>query len=158
MRITDRLKVEHGVFLQQLRMLRELVALKAPAPILAAVVETIAVAEERHSEIEDGALYPALTRALGEGFPALVAVRAEHLDIREHVAKIRSGAFDEADVDAFARVLHDHLEREIHSTFALAEEWLTEQELTTMCNWNVEHVFDAAGRRALWAKQWLGGG
>ena len=41
MRITDRLKVEHGVFLQQLRVLRSLVELDAPTPILAAVVETI---------------------------------------------------------------------------------------------------------------------
>jgi hemerythrin-like domain-containing protein len=155
MKITDRLKVEHGVFLQQLRLLHDLVAAKAPRPVLAAVVETIAVAEERHSEIEEKALYPLLARALGESFPALLAVRAEHGIIRQRVAGIRSGVFDEVDVEAFGRILHDHLEREIHSLFALAEEWLTEPQLTSACNWNVEHVYEAAGQRELFTRQWL---
>ena len=156
MKITHRLKVEHGVFLQQVKVVRELIALEAPPAVLAATVETIATAEERHSEIEDRALYPALTRALGEGFPALVAVRAEHAAIRQAVAKIRSGDFETADVERFARILRDHLEHEIHSLFALADEWLTEEQLTSMCNWNVEHVYDEAGQRTLWARQWLG--
>jgi len=156
MKITDRLKVEHGVFLQQLKVVRELLALDAPPAVLAAIVETIATAEERHSEIEDRALYPALTRALGDGFPALVAVRAEHAAIRQAVATIRSGEFVAADVEHFARIVRDHLEHEIHSLFALAEEWLTEEQLASMCNWNVEHVYEEAGQRALWARQWLG--
>src|SRR5262249_3658215 len=78
MRITDRLKVEHGVYLQQLRTLQELLALKAPRPVLAAVVDTIASSEERHAEIEERALYPALINALGPQFPALAAVARDH--------------------------------------------------------------------------------
>jgi hemerythrin-like domain-containing protein len=156
MKITDRLKVEHGVFLQQLKIVRELVALGAPREVIAAAVETIAVAEGRHSEIEDAALYPALTRALGEEFPALVAVRAEHAAIRQAVARIRGGDFDSSDVERFVSLLHDHLEHEIHGLFVLAEEWLTEEQLTSMCNWNVEHVYEEAGQRALWMRQWLG--
>lgn len=156
MKITDRLKVEHGVFLQQLRYLGEMLAAGVPPALLAAVVETIASAEERHSEIEDKALYPLLTKALGENFPALVAVRGDHEAIRSAVARIRGGSFEAADVEAFAHLMRDHLEREIHSLFALAEEWLTEAQLTSMCNWNVEHVFDATGQREAWVRQWLG--
>jgi hemerythrin-like domain-containing protein len=153
MKITDRLKVEHGVFLQQLRVLRALVDLKASGPILAAVVETIATAEELHSQIEEQALYPALAKVLGPGSSALVKVAGEHAALRQKVAKVRGGDFDVADVVAFADLLHDHLEHEIHTLFALADEWLTETQLVSMCNWNVEHVYDAAGQRALWMRQ-----
>jgi len=155
MKVTDRLKAEHGVFLQQLRVLRSLVELKAPNPILAAVVETIAVAEEQHSQIEEQALYPALAKVLGPGSPALVAVASEHAALRQRVAKIRGGEFDVADVTEFADVLRDHLEHEIHTLFALADESLTETQLVSMCNWNVEHVYDVAGQRALWMRRWL---
>jgi len=155
MKITDRLKVEHGVFLQQLRVLRRLVELKAPKPILAAVVETIAAAEEQHSQIEEQALYPVLAKVLGPGASALVTVATEHAGLRQGVARIRGGDFDVADVVAFADLLHDHLEREIHTLFALADEWLTEEQLVSMCNWNVEHVYDAAGQRAVWMRNFL---
>jgi len=152
MKITDRLKVEHGVFLQQLRVLRSLVELKAPNAILAAVVETIATAEEQHSQIEEQALYPALAKVLGPGSSALLSVAKEHAALRQSMARIRGGDFE----DTFADLLNDHLEHEIHTLFALADEWLTETQLTTMCNWDVEHVYDAAGQRALWMRR-LGG-
>jgi hemerythrin-like domain-containing protein len=155
MKITDRLKVEHGVFLQQLRVLRRLVELEAPKPILAAVVETIATAEEQHSQIEEQALYPVLAKVLGPGASALVTVATEHAGLRQAVARIRGGDFEVADVVAFADLLHDHLEREIHTLFALADEWLTEEQLVSMCNWNVEHVYDAAGQRAAWMRNFL---
>jgi len=156
MKITDRLKVEHGVFLQQLRVLRSLVELKAPHPILAAVVETIATAEEQHSQIEEQALYPALAKVLGPGSSALVTVAKEHAGLRQAVARIRGGDFEGAEVTAFADLLNEHLEHEIHTLFALADEWLTEAQLTSMCNWDAEHVYDAAGQRALWMRR-LGG-
>jgi hemerythrin-like domain-containing protein len=155
MKITDRLKVEHGVFLQQLRVLRSLIGVKAPNPILAAVVETIAVAEEQHSQIEEQTLYPALAKVLGPGSSALVTVAGEHAALRQRVAKIRGGAFDLADVKEFADLLYDHLEREIHTLFALADEWLTETQLVSMCNWNVEHVYDAVGQRDVWMRDRL---
>jgi hemerythrin-like domain-containing protein len=156
MKITDRLKVEHGVFLQQLRVLRSLVELKAPNTILAAVVETIATAEEQHSQIEEQALYPALAKVLGPGSSALLTVAKEHAALRQSTAWIRGGDFEATDVVAFADLLNDHLEHEIHTLFALADEWLTEAQLTSMSNWDAEHVYDAAGQRALWMRR-LGG-
>ena len=155
MKITDRLKVEHGVFLRQLRVLRSLVEMKAPNPVLAAVVEAIAFAEEQHSQIEEQVLYPALAKVLGPGSSALLTVAREHSALRQLVAKIRGGGFEADDVVAFADHLHEHLENEIHTLFALADEWLAETQLVSMCNWNVEHVYEAAGQRALWMRQWL---
>jgi hemerythrin-like domain-containing protein len=155
MKITDRLKVEHGVFLQQLRVLGSLIELEAPKPVLAAAVETIAAAEEQHSQIEEQALYPALAKVLGPGSSALLSVANEHATLRQGVARIRAGEFEVADVAAWADLLHEHLEHEIHTLFALADEWLPEAQLDSMCNWNVEHVYDAAGQRALWRRQWL---
>ena len=155
MKITDRLKVEHGVFLCQLRLLRGLVELKAPTPILAAVVETIAVPEEQHSQIEEQALYPALAKVLGPGSSALLAVARDHAALRQQVARIRGGDFEIADISRFADLLHEHLEHEIHTLFALADEWLTEAQLVSMCNWNVEHVYDAAGERAVFMRDWV---
>ena len=156
MKVTDRLKVEHGVFLQQLRVLRSLIELKAPKPLLAAVVETIGVAEEQHAQIEEQALYPALAKVMGPGSSALASVANEHATLRQGVARIRGGAFEVADVADWADLLHEHLEHEIHTLFALADEWLPEEQLVSMCNWNVEHVYDAAGQRSLWLRQLLG--
>jgi hemerythrin-like domain-containing protein len=153
--MTDRLKVEHGVFLQQIRLVRRLVAEGAPKAVLAAVVETIAVAEEQHSQLEERTLYPALAKVLGPASPDLLAVARDHAALRQSLARIRGGEFDAADVTRFAQILDEHLEREIHSLFALADEWLTEEQLVSMCNWNVEHVYDAAGRRADWVRDRL---
>src|SRR5882672_6827663 len=101
MKITERLKAEHGVFLYQLDRLEELSLGDTPMDVLAAVVETIASAEDHHSMIEDQVLYPALVQANSGEFPLLRKARAEHVEIRRLVTRIRSGAFDELTVCAF---------------------------------------------------------
>lgn len=153
MKITERLKVEHGVFLDQLRLLEEMAAAASPAPVLAAVVETIAVAEQRHDELEDRLLYPDLARAIGQDHPALVQVAADHQRIRDLIARIRSGDFQASDIVAFVAVLREHLEREIHSVFLLAGEWIPEERLTALGDWDAEHLFSAAGERERWLQR-----
>jgi hypothetical protein len=32
---------------------------------------------------------------------------------------------------------------------------LTDAQLSAVCNPNVEHVYDAAGQRELWARRWM---
>lgn len=147
MKITDRLKAEHGVFLWQLDHLQDLVRREAPAEVLKAVAETIAAAEERHSSTEDRVLYPALARAIGREFPLLQRSRAAHDELRRLVGKIRIGEFEASTVDAFAERLRDHLEREIHDVFALAEELLGAEKLVAMANWNVDHIHDVNASR-----------
>jgi len=68
MTISERLKAEHGVFLYQLDRLEELALANTPMEVLAAVVETIASAEDHHAMIEDRVLYPALVQANGGEF------------------------------------------------------------------------------------------
>jgi hemerythrin-like domain-containing protein len=143
MKITDRLKVEHGVFLRQLRYLEQLLEHDAPKAVLATVVETIAKAEEHHTMIEDRLLYPELTKVFGEDLPALRELAQEHDQVRRLVATIRSGDFDGDVVHRFLQALRVHLEREIHQVFPLVEEILSPERLASLSNWDAEHVMEA---------------
>jgi hemerythrin-like domain-containing protein len=144
MKITERLKAEHGVFLYQLERLQELVRVNAPLAVLAAVVETIASAEDHHAMIEDQVLYRALVAANGGEFPLLRTARVEHVELRRLVARIRAKDFNEHTVSAFAALLRGHLEREIHGLFALAEELLPEETLISLANWDADHLREVA--------------
>lgn len=146
MKITERLNVEHGVFLKQLDHLERLLREGAPRPVLAAVVQTIGAAMQPHCDIEERSLCPALAEVLGSAVSPLSIVTAKHEDIEELRRVIDSGAFDEADVDAFVRALREHMEEEIHVLFPMAEEWLPPERLVSMSNWNVEHVRERAAR------------
>ena len=152
MRITDRLKAEHGVFLRQLRTLERMHAEGAPKETLAAAVRTIAEAEAHHSDLEDRVLYPALTRVVGPGDPGLQAVAREHARLREMSDAILAGG-DAADVAEYARLAREHFEHEIHGVFVMAEEWLEDAELERMANWNVDHTFEETGRPAPWKEK-----
>lgn len=156
MKITDRLKVEHGVFLLQLRYLEELLRRHAPPATLVAAVETIAIAEENHSLIEDRVLYPALATALGSDLPVLKQIEEDHRESKELVARIRAGDTDEATVRAWVERLRTHMEREIHATFVLIEETIALERLVSMCNWETEHIYGEMGKRSAWVEKWLG--
>ena len=147
MKITERLKVEHGVFLFQLDHLEKLVRSQAPPQILKAVVEAIASAEEHHTEIEDRPLFPALAKAAGRELPLLVKSGQEHHEVKNLVDLIRSGSFDEVTVTSFVELMRKHLEREIHDVFTLVEEMIPTEQLVSMSNWDVEHLYEANAKR-----------
>jgi len=150
MRITDRLKAEHGVFLKQLKALDRLLQQGAPKEQLAAVVAVFAEAEEHHSDLEERVLYPALAKIVGAGEPRLLAVAREHARLRELKSKIAGGAFAPADVAEYVRAAREHFEHEIHGLFVLAEDLLDDGELSRMANWNVDHTYEELGRKAPW--------
>lgn len=150
MKLTDRLKVEHGVFLRQLAFLDALCAADAPPVALRAVVEAIIAAEEQHALVEERTLYPALEDLLGPAAPVLQASAAEHRAVAALAQRVREPGFGTGDVAAFATALRDHLEREIHDVFRLAEDLLTEERLASLWNWNEEHLFEAMGQREKW--------
>jgi hemerythrin-like domain-containing protein len=147
MKVTDRLKVEHGIFLEQLRFLEELVVRNAPPLVLRAVVETIAAAEEHHSQVEEQVLFPAVTNVMGEGFTPLLSVEADHQLIQSLTAQIQSGDVDRDVVLAYVAVMRNHMEEEIHGLFPLLDEILGEERLETLSNWNEEHVLIEAGKQ-----------
>jgi hemerythrin-like domain-containing protein len=152
MKITDRLKVEHGVFLLQLRRLQEMAEKQAPAEALRSTLETIATAEEWHSLLEDRVLYPALAETLGKDNAFLQEVAEDHRMLRVLADKVRGGSFTVEDVTAYATRLRAHLEREIHGIFRLADQRIAPERLAAMCNWDAEHIFEEAGKREEWLR------
>ena len=142
MKITDRLKVEHGVFLRQLKYVEQLLEHEATRAVLAAAVETVAQAEAHHTMIEDRLLYPELTKVFGKEFQPLVELAEDHAHIHRLVSVIRSGAFDEDDVHRFVDSLRVHLEKEIHQIFPLVEEILGPERLVSLSNWDAEHILE----------------
>jgi hemerythrin-like domain-containing protein len=152
MKITDRLKVEHGVFLLQLRRLEEMAARGAPLEVQQATLETIATAEEWHSALEDRLLYPALAETLGEDNAILREVAEDHRALKALSDRVRAGGFTREDVLAYGKRLRSHLEREIHGVFRLAEQRISPERLSDMCNWDAEHIFEEAGKREEWLR------
>ena len=149
MRLTERLKVEHGVYLLQLRHLEALLEADAPAAVLSAVVRAIAVAEEHHSKLEDTVLYPALARAVGQEFEPLAQIARDHQQLVE-LAAAATGSGGGEDVRAFVALLRAHLEREIHNIFPLADELLPTLVLNAMGNWEEDHIYEELGQPAPW--------
>jgi hemerythrin-like domain-containing protein len=147
MRITERLKAEHGVLLFQLRHLQDLVRLGASLEVLKAVVDTIANADDRHSGMEARLLYPALAMVVGPESPLLQRSKAAHEELRRLRAWIDAGVFDSSTVDAYAERLRDHLEREIHDVFAVVEDSLPAERLAAMSSWDVDHIHEVNARR-----------
>lgn len=153
MKITDRLKVEHGIFLVQLRHLEQMVATRAPSAALAAAIETIARAETHHAALEDRLLYPALAEKVGADAQPLRGIKADHQRIQEQLDAIRAGQADAQNTTELVRTLRDHMEREIHEVFVLAERVIPEPALHSMCNWDVQHIFEESGNEALFLER-----
>lgn len=149
MKITERLKVEHGVYLLQLRHLEALIDAQAPAEVLKAVVRAVAMAEDQHSKLEDNVLYPELSKIVGDGFAPLVEVKEDHRRLAELSGRAAASG-DPGDVRAFIELLRGHLEREIHNLFPLAEEVLSAELLRSLGNWQEEHIFREMGQPAPW--------
>lgn len=146
MKITDRLKVEHGVFLQQLCYLEALLDGGAPDAALQVAAATIAVAEEHHSRIEEQLLHPTLARRFGPDFPPLLQVTQDHLRLAKLVEAIRAGTVDRNLVRAYIMALRTHLENELHGFLPLAEKAIPPGQLTAMCDWDAEHIQETEGR------------
>lgn len=148
MKITERLNVEHGVFLTMLERLEDLVQLKAPSDVLAGVAQTVLDVIEPHCRIEDRWLYPTLAGAFGHDFPPLAAAEAEHHEIQKLAREVQGVGCSARAVSALVVALGSHIEKEIHLIFPLAEEWIPEETLSQMCDWYAEHVRDRSGRHA----------
>jgi hemerythrin-like domain-containing protein len=155
MKITERLKAEHGVLLILLDHLDRLLNQRAGRETLQATVDAISTAEEEHGRIEDRLLFGLLAESLRPEHPALLALREDHRQIKYLARQICLGVFDEEMVRAYSRRLREHIERETHYFFPLVEELISEVALTRFGNWDEEHVLREA-RRAPSAELWLG--
>jgi hemerythrin-like domain-containing protein len=155
MKITERLKAEHGILLILLDHLDELLHRRAGRETLQATVEAIATAEEEHGRAEDRLLFGLLAESLQPEHPALLTLREDHRQVRYLARQISLGVFDEDMVRRYSRRLRGHIERETHYFFPLVEEVISEVALASMGNWDEEHVLREA-RRAQSTELWLG--
>jgi hemerythrin-like domain-containing protein len=130
MRITDRLRAQNDVVLQQLEHLERLINGGAAADVLAAVVETIAAAEEEHSVNEEPILISALGRVLGPGYPALREISEDHRHLRRLRSQMASGDCDVLQARVFVEVLRAHLQREARDLFPLVDRWVERAALS----------------------------
>lgn len=138
MKVTELLNVEHGVFLTQLANLEKLLRANAPKESLAALVHSIALAVDAHKEIEEKFLYPAIEEALGPNFPPLIVMEQEHQAIERAIQNVASGTFNGGTVQFFIDTLRQHIHKEIKVLFPMAEDNISEQELSEMARKGLE--------------------
>ena len=155
MRITERLNVEHGVFLRQIADLEGRLLRGEPVEVLQGIVGVIMAAERPHRDIEDRLLYPALLEHFGSN-QALDDLEAEHQEI-DRLARLVSGPLEDAlAIGTLCRALRSHIEKEIHALFPLVEEWVPKPRLEAMCDFYLEHVYERSlGRASRGSQKWL---
>jgi len=130
MKVTECLNTEHGVFLLQLDTLKKMIDEKATLPELKAAVRVIGVAVEKHRDVEDKYLYPAIIRECGKEFPPIRVMEQEHEQITECIKKIESNSLKNYDpIKKFITILEEHIQKEIKVLFPMAEETISKEEL-----------------------------
>lgn len=155
MKITERLKAEHGILLILLDHLDEVLRRRAGREVLKATVDAIAAAEQGHALLEDKLLFGVLAESLSPECPTLTLLQDDHRCIGRVAQQICLGAFDEEMVRGYSSRLREHIERETHYFFPLVEELVPEDALARLGNWDEEHVLRAV-RRGPAADAWLG--
>ena len=75
--------------------------------------------------------------------------------IADLVGRIRAGEQSPERILELVKLMREHLEREIHGLFALAEEWIPAEKLESLSNWEEEHLYESLGRRLEWMERWL---
>ncbi len=141
MRITDRYRAEHAVFVQQLGVLTTMLRGGASLYEVIAGVRTLAAPLRTHAENEEHALFP----ALGPDADAPVQILTqEHSQIERWIGQMTApgSRVEVATIFAsFDRLLRGHIVREDEVLFPMAERALDESDLVAL-------DLDAAGARA----------
>ena len=155
MKVTERLKAEHGVLLTLLDHLEALLRSGAAPAVLRATTAAVAAAEETHALFEERLLFRLVAASLGPESPVVSSLLEEHEHIAELSRRILSGTFDEGTVGAYLAGLRQHIERETHRFFPLLDEIVPEERLVAASNWDAEHVArEAMGSRHRF-EEWL---
>jgi hemerythrin-like domain-containing protein len=146
MKTTERLNVENGLLLRQLDRLDEMAEAGTSPEVLHAVAQTIADAVQAHFETETR-LFPVVRQFAGRDSDRLEAVEVRHRAMAETVRELMSAAASRERLEAFRHALRQHLEREIHFLYPLAESCVPADKLVITGNWYVEHVHERATRK-----------
>jgi hemerythrin-like domain-containing protein len=155
MKVTERLKAEHGVLLMLLDHLEELLRSGYEPAVLRATTAAVAAAEEKHALFEERLLFRLVAASLGPDSPLVSSLLEEHDRIAELSRRILAGTFDEGTVGGYVAGLRQHIERETHRFFPLIDEIVPEDKLVAVSNWDAEHVArEAMGNRYRF-EEWL---
>ena len=155
MKVTERLKAEHGVLLSLLDHLDELVKAGAAPCVLQATASTVMAAEEKHALFEERLLFRLVAASLGPESRLVSSMLEEHATIADLGRRILAGADDVATVGAYATGLRAHIERETHRFFPLIDELVPEEKLVAVTNWDAEHVAYEAKENRSRFEEWL---
>jgi hemerythrin-like domain-containing protein len=155
MKVTDRLKAEHGVLLMLLDHLDDVLRSGAGTEVLRATTATVAAAEEKHALFEERLLFRLVSVSLGPDSPVVSSLLEEHERIAALSRQILAGTSDRGTVAAYVTALRRHIERETHRFFPLIDEIVPEDKLIAASNWDSEHVArEALGNRFRF-EEWL---
>jgi hemerythrin-like domain-containing protein len=155
MKVTERLKAEHGVLLMLLDHLEETLRNGAEPAVLQATTAAVAAAEEKHALFEERLLFRLVAASLGLESPLISSLLEEHERVAALSRRIQAGTFDEGTVAAYVAGLRHHIERETHRFFPLIDEVVPEEKLVAAGNWDAEHVArEAMGNRHRF-EEWL---
>jgi len=134
MKITDALRGEHGVLYVLFEDVRETINDNDNIDVIRKSIATLDRALLSHASIEDTILFPALDPHIGQMGP-LDIMRAEHQSVDELLNAARS----EQDVAALKsqatqliELAFGHFQKEEMALFAMAEQFLSEEELTAL--------------------------
>lgn len=133
MKVTECLNAEHDVFLLQLSVLEQMLESGASTDEVRASALTLAAAVERHRDLEEELLYPAILRAFGQDFPPMRVMEAEHKEIERCIIALRDRTGD-ASVHArgLISVLRDHIQKEVQVLFPMAQSRIPAADLERM--------------------------
>jgi hemerythrin-like domain-containing protein len=155
MKVTERLKAEHGVLLMLLDHLEDTLKSGAEPCVLQATAATLAAAEEKHALFEERLLFRMVSASLGPDAPLVASLLQEHDQVADLSRRILAGDFDEGTVGAYVAGLREHIERETHRFFPLIDELVPEEKLVAVSNWDAEHVaWEAMSNRRRF-EEWL---
>lgn len=137
MLITQILSIQHQVFLTQLEFLKHVKETVQAEEVCAvrALVFAIADAMDKHAAIEEELLFPKLRPYLGEQMGPVQVMEFEHKEIRkilEALEKANDPRLIQAESSKFIILLQDHIAKEEHVLFPLAEEVLEKSVLEAL--------------------------
>lgn len=132
MRITDRFRSEHAVFVEQLRVLATTLRGGTSLDEIVAAIRTLAAPLRRHAQSEEETLFPALGP---EADAPIQVLTQEHTQIEgwlQRMAAPQSRAELASLFATFEATLQSHIVREDQVLFPIAERALGDAELVAL--------------------------
>ena len=152
MKLTDALRGEHAILYELFNGVRETLNDSEDVNVIRTAVAMLERNLRSHAAIEDEFLFPELDPHIGNLGP-LEMMRTEHRGIDELLEAIRHEN-DVAAIKGLVVDLHElafgHFQKEEMALFGMAEQFLSEEELTTLGEkWAAKRNVDVEGHSCM---------